>query len=128
MRIKHGTVRADGYRFRGYSHGKEMWLSPIAWNRQKEQARFYNMKKNRGLNRTQYEALLSKQEGCCDCCHNLFDLSNTKAIHVDHNHRTGLIRGLVCRDCNYRISVIENDLDRINTYLIKHSEGGAASP
>lgn len=38
-----------------------------------------------------------KADGLCDWCKQPF---NGKNAHVEHNHRTGDVRGLVCWSCN----------------------------
>lgn len=52
-----------------------------------------------GITEADYDALLSKQQGCCAVCgrhHTAF----RKRLAVDHDHRTLEIRGLLCIHCN----------------------------
>ena len=48
----------------------------------------------------EYEALLEAQGGVCALCGNP---PKTRRLDVDHDHRTGLIRGLLCSRCNQAI-------------------------
>jgi Recombination endonuclease VII len=41
-------------------------------------------------------ALYRLQNGRCAVC------PSTENLHVDHDHATGLVRGLLCRSCNVR--------------------------
>ena len=50
-----------------------------------------------GVSEETYTALLEKQEGGCAICGNP---PKTRRLHVDHNHRTGKVRGLLCFRCN----------------------------
>ena len=50
-----------------------------------------------GVTDEQYEALLAAQHGVCAICGNP---PKTRRLHVDHNHRTGKVRGLLCFRCN----------------------------
>lgn len=50
-----------------------------------------------GITKSQYESMLSKQNGLCAIC------GTKPAIAVDHNHITGKIRGLLCVECNLGI-------------------------
>lgn len=51
-----------------------------------------------------------KQRGACKLCGKskpLFELD------VDHNHRTGKVRGLLCRGCNHGIGWLGDTLDKL---------------
>lgn len=47
-----------------------------------------------GISLEQYESLKEKQKGQCAIC------NKTARLFVDHDHTTGLIRGLLCTNCN----------------------------
>jgi RNA polymerase subunit RPABC4/transcription elongation factor Spt4 len=42
-------------------------------------------------------ALVKRQEGKCPLCQDPLPISNAC---LDHNHKTGLVRGALCRNCN----------------------------
>lgn len=50
-----------------------------------------------GLTMEEYEVILIKQNGMCAICKNL---PGKKRLHVDHDHKTGKLRGLLCFKCN----------------------------
>ena len=56
------------------------------------------------LSEDKYEDLFLKQKGVCAICSktNTPNRSNGKLqkLSVDHNHTTGEVRGLLCRECN----------------------------
>lgn len=71
-----------------------------------EKAKSQRLKKY-GLNLEGYNALREKQNYCCAVCHkHETDVSQGRAktpataLHVDHNHTTGEVRGLLCTNCN----------------------------
>jgi len=45
----------------------------------------------------EYEGMLAEQGGVCAICGNP---PKVKRLHVDHDHRTGAVRGLLCFRCN----------------------------
>jgi hypothetical protein len=47
----------------------------------------------------EYAALFSEQGGVCAICGNP-PKEGGRALHVDHNHKTGEVRGLLCHYCN----------------------------
>ncbi len=60
--------------------------------------------KPRGCSESQYEALLLKQGGKCAICGATHGHVSKRGVvcrlAVDHDHRTGTIRGLLCNSCN----------------------------
>lgn len=48
----------------------------------------------------QYETLLAAQGGGCAICE---ATPRSKRLAVDHDHQTGLIRGLLCERCNHQV-------------------------
>lgn len=48
-----------------------------------------------GITREEYEALEAFQDGRCWVCHRK---ARSKRLAVDHNHKTGEVRGLLCSD------------------------------
>lgn len=53
-----------------------------------------------GMTDAEYDALLVSQDGRCAICGNE---PKKQQLHVDHNHKTGVIRGLLCLWCNHRL-------------------------
>lgn len=49
-----------------------------------------------GIGLQEFFALRKKQKNCCEICRKQFD----KTPHVDHSHKTGKVRGLLCLTCN----------------------------
>ncbi len=59
--------------------------------------------------------LYAKQNGKCAICGNP---SQTKRfLHVDHCHKTGAVRGLLCHGCNVGIGALRDDPDIISKAL-----------
>ncbi len=57
------------------------------------------LKKFYGITTEYYENLLVDQGGGCAIC-NKSPEDNRKRLAVDHCHDSGIIRGLLCHDCN----------------------------
>lgn len=54
-------------------------------------------RKQLGLTIEDYERLLAAQGGGCAICG---ATPKTRRLDVDHDHRTGAVRGLLCHRCN----------------------------
>jgi hypothetical protein len=57
-----------------------------------------NLKFRYGLTRQQYEDMFVAQSGACALCYEPCASGNRLA--VDHDHATGRVRSLLCRECN----------------------------
>ena len=73
-----------------------------------------------------YSNMLNKQDGKCAIC-NRIEKSITKnkkikPLGVDHDHKTGKIRGLLCTNCNVGLGYFEDDPD-ILIKAIKYLKG-----
>lgn len=53
------------------------------------------MRSQYGLTLEQVEAMYAIRKGKCDICNLTFD-----KLHVDHDHETGAVRGMLCIPCN----------------------------
>lgn len=52
-----------------------------------------------------YEALKLSQAGQCAICHD----QPARPLHVDHDHGSGRIRGLLCSRCNTGLATFRDD-------------------
>ena len=90
-----GCYGRDGSRSRLTTHGASKPGSPgyQAYARMKHEKRKY------GLTAEQKQALLWDQHDCCAICGYEFG-QKLGDYHIDHCHRTGLVRGILCDRCN----------------------------
>ncbi len=79
----------------------------------KEKSRLNWVKANYGLSPEEYRKLCEDQPFCPIC---LTSFSVTE-IHVDHNHETGAVRGLLCEQCNHFIGLIKENTTSILNML-----------
>ena len=54
------------------------------------------------------EAYVARHDGTCEIC-GLTPGPGKRALNIDHNHRTGLFRGLICDNCNGGIGRFMDD-------------------
>lgn len=68
-----------------------------------------------------YERLLKSQNGRCAICGGegfLMDASRHKVkLVVDHDHKSGRIRGLLCHNCNRALGLLHDDSTALQTAL-----------
>ncbi len=99
------------------------------WQKETNYNKRYNLKKF-GLTLEQYNEMFKNQNGLCAICHKpevKIDLKTglILSLAVDHNHITGKVRGLLCRNCNVGIGYLLDSSDILRNaalYLDKHNE------
>lgn len=77
-----------------------------------------------GLTQDQYTLLLEGQDYKCAICKVDFEEIGRKRTHIDHCHRSGKIRAILCNTCNQALGLLKDDtnlLQRAITYLEYHS-------
>jgi hypothetical protein len=75
----------------------------------------------------EYEEMCQKQDGKCFICHKPPTGSKHNAkLHVDHDHKTGQTRALLCHFCNHGLGNFKDDpqsLERAAQYVRSHTNG-----
>jgi len=66
-----------------------------------------------------YDKKLKEQNYCCAICNKHRD-EFKRNLSVDHDHKTGKVRSLLCIICNTNVGVVEDKLEMIQKYLNKH--------
>jgi len=79
-----------------------------------------------GLEQEMFDNLLREQGEVCAICGNpqRLRLGKPQELHVDHDHVTGEVRGLLCTWCNTRLGWLEQYLYPILTYLMRSTRWG----
>ena len=75
-----------------------------------------NLKRKYNMTLEQYDQMFETQGGVCAIC-GLPELM--KRLAVDHNHKTGEIRGLLCYSCNTKLGWFEKYGSNAIKYLDK---------
>jgi Recombination endonuclease VII len=85
--------------------------------RARDRARLY------GLTESEQDALFVSQDGKCACCGDPIEQYD-RHTSLDHDHRTGKVRGFTCRYCNLAVGVVRDSPERarlLAQYLDRHS-------
>jgi hypothetical protein len=70
-------------------------------------SRHYHMRQKYGLGALEIEEIVRHQGGYCPVC------LTRPAVHVDHDHSTGKIRGVLCLGCNTGLGLFRDKLEWI---------------
>lgn len=91
--------------------------------RNKEKWRGYELKCQYGITPEDVAAMRAAQDGKCACCNRAFGAEKAIKPHVDHDHSTGKIRGLLCFSCNVILGHVDDSpasLRALADYLERH--------
>lgn len=80
---------------------------PCYWKTRGPAKRAWGLKAY-GLSPDDYDTLVALQDGRCRICG-----SPAKRLHVDHDHGSGAIRGLLCGRCNRGIGMLGDSPDTL---------------
>ncbi|MDA3624270.1 endonuclease VII domain-containing protein [Saccharopolyspora sp. WRP15-2] len=83
-----------------------------------------------GLTVAEMDQLLTSQSSCGICPY-VFSDDDSRFLHIDHDHVTGKVRGVLCQWCNLLLGHAREDpviLRAAASYLERHTGvvGGAA--
>jgi len=92
------------------------------YRKDRESARGHDLKKKYGISFQQYLDLLKAQDGKCAICGKTLELwgEKLKQPHVDHDHGSTGVRGLLCHSCNLGLGYFRDEqavLHRAIQYL-----------
>jgi hypothetical protein len=96
---------------------------PIIWRRA-------FLKSKYKITLADYDRLLAEQNGRCAICRTTdTGRKSDKYFHVDHDHATGVVRGLLCIRCNPGVGYFRDSPDLLRAaaeYVERYSQRGAA--
>jgi hypothetical protein len=87
-----------------------------------ERTRNNDLKRNYGITLQEHQEMYEEQNGVCAVCEKPGD-GKWKKLCVDHDHKTGKVRQLLCRNCNMVLGQVNDNpnlLSDMILYLQKH--------
>lgn len=80
------------------------------------------MKRNRDPKKhAEFDIMLLNQDNKCAICgddsKNNIRRGKILPLFIDHDHKTGKIRGLLCVHCNYALGHFKDDMDKLRKSL-----------
>lgn len=73
------------------------------------------LKANYGITPEQWDDLWQSQGEVCASCGDAPLPDSKRRFHVDHNHTTGEVRGILCHGCNVALGLLKEDPERIRS-------------
>lgn len=91
--------------------------------KEKIRQRKNHLKASYGITQEDKEQILLSQNNACPICNKKLELLGLDS-HIDHNHETDKIRGILCRNCNLMLGLCKdntNILSNAIAYLEKNN-------
>jgi hypothetical protein len=80
------------------------------------EGRNYYLLKLYGITTIDWQDMFDKQEGKCAIC-GIHQSEVKSTFHVDHNHETNKVRGLLCSKCNQAIGLVGESISTLNSMI-----------
>jgi hypothetical protein len=77
-----------------------------------------------GITLEERDQMLTAQGNCCACCGGKSPKHKMGWV-VDHCHKTGTVRGILCQPCNLTLGKVAESIDHLKaiiSYIEKHNE------
>lgn len=85
--------------------------------------RKYQLRNKYGITEEDYDNMFKQQEGKCGICETTDQTGKWQRFGVDHCHKTGKIRALLCNECNRGMGLLKDNAELLRKaadYLDKH--------
>jgi hypothetical protein len=122
---------AEAYRARARQWAAENPERRAAYQREyrtrpevKRRARDAYYRRTHGISADDFDRMLAEQNGRCAICGRVPE--REAAMHVDHDHLDGHVRGLLCIDCNQGIGKLREDPSILLRAVVYLRQRGAA--
>lgn len=94
-------------------NSKNAYIKDRASGKTQERSRITNLARH-NLTPSDYDALLSRQDGGCAICRSSSPRRRGRdRLVVDHDHQTGKVRGLLCHPCNLALGLFHDNPQRL---------------
>ncbi len=112
-----------------YSKNNVAWLPQLPGGGRSETTKAWTLRRYYKISVEEYDAMLAAQGGVCAICRNPETALNSatqkpRALAVDHDHKTGRVRGLLHLGCNQGLGLFNDDpalLRAAIAYLESHA-------
>ena len=100
---------------------KECTKARVKKNHDPERYRDLHLQRNYGITLNDFDRMVLEQGGRCACCGTDRAGGRHNVWNVDHDHTTGEVRQLLCKNCNMVLGQVDDDHEHLLA-LIKYLE------
>ncbi len=100
-----------------YLRNRQHYLDYFSSSKRRTQVFAWRLRRSFGITVERYEGMLEAQGGCCAICgpppHEANGHHHKHRLHIDHDHETGIVRGLLCNNCNAGLGYFRDNADSL---------------
>jgi hypothetical protein len=102
-------------------HREKTILGVIKWRKENPEKCTVNSRKSHlklkyGMTVEEFDSLFQKQNGKCAICLRSH-IPGKRPWHIDHDHKTGKIRGILCKHCNVMLGMSQENTEVLNSAI-----------
>lgn len=79
----------------------------------------YRLYRDHGMGKDEFDTMLKEQDGRCAICHKELDKP-----HLDHDHKTGKVRGILCPTCNWGLGMFKDSIRNLASAIVYLEDHG----
>jgi hypothetical protein len=115
---KYAKRKESQKEYRSRDHVRKKLQEAESSQYRKDQHKYKHIARKYGLSKSDYDTLISLQDNKCKICYVEFtNESRVSGPNVDHNHESGDIRGLLCRQCNSGLGMFMDNQELLNNAI-----------
>jgi len=76
-----------------------------------------HLRRRYGITIQEYTEILEAQGNCCATCGAKEPGGRWKSFAVDHDHKTGKVRGMLCKSCNIALGEVDDNLQTLHAMV-----------
>jgi hypothetical protein len=92
------------------------WRTSLPLEKRKKMEREDHLRNKYNITPLNYDTMLKIQKYKCAICFKKY--SNKNKLEIDHCHKTGNIRGLLCKSCNIGLGIFKDSLEGAQKIII----------
>lgn len=115
-------AKQDRYQLRNKEKLKERRQAYL--KKKPQWSREFMLRKRYNLTIAEFDKMLEEQGGKCAICF-ATEPGGRGSFHVDHNHTTGEVRGILCASCNLMLGKTDDNTDKLKRAIeyLEKSQG-----
>lgn len=105
------------YFYEGMARCKKCYGNFLKSDKHKLQVKISRYKKTYGLSLDELELKKKSQNYKCAICEIEFGSAKGKACNIDHCHKTGKVRDMLCSSCNTALGLMNEDIELLKSMI-----------
>ena len=94
-----------------YNKTRDYWIEKSSARSKSDAVVINRLIRSYGVDLAWFGYQYTKQGGLCLICKNAIEAKPSRSTHIDHDHATGVVRGILCQKCNMGLGHFNDSID-----------------